>query len=288
MSDRQSGELTVADAAARALAALDGGIPVASATVVGGPFEDALGRRLLVSADSVTGSLGLKVLDDRAVELARQALGGHERGLHDVEIESGTWSLYVESQYPIPELVIVGAGHIARPLCRVAAMLGFKVTVLDDRSEFADRRWFEDAAQVRVVDFDDTFKDTEIGPNTYVVLVTRGHKYDYDCILQLLTLSGRPAYLGMIGSRRRVRAAFEALVRDGVDPEKLAGVRAPIGLDIGAETPEEIALAIAAEIVAVRRGGGGGALSQEERVLDRVSQTGRTEQAEQGREQGRG
>lgn len=281
MKDRQSGEVTVTEAAARALAALDDGVPVASATVVGGPVEDALGRRLLVSEDSVTGSLGDKGLDDRAVELARQALAGHDSGLHDVKIESRTWSLYVESQHPIPELVIVGAGHIARPLCRVAAMLGFKVTVLDDRPEFADRRWFEDAEQVRVVDFDDTFKATEVGPNTYVVLVTRGHKYDYDCILQLLTLSARPAYLGMIGSRRRVRATFEALVRDGVDQERLAEVRAPIGLDIGAETPEEIALAIAAEIVAVRRGGSGGALSQEERVLDRVARTGR---AEQGRE----
>lgn len=285
MNDRQSGVVTVAEAAACALAALDGGVPVASATVVGGPVEEALGRRLLVSEDSVTGSLGVKTLDDRAVELARQALAGHDRGLHDVEIESGTWSLYVESQHAIPELVIVGAGHIARPLCRVAAMLGFKVTVLDDRPEFADRRWFEDAAHVRVVDFNETFKATEIGPDTHVVLVTRGHKYDYDCILQLLTLSARPAYLGMIGSRRRVRAAFEALVRDGVDPTRLAEVRAPIGLDIGAETPEEIALAIAAEIVAVRRGGGGGALSQEERVLDRVARTGQTEQ---GREQNLG
>jgi xanthine dehydrogenase accessory factor len=281
MKDRQSGEVTIAEAAARALAALDGGLPVAFATVVGGPVEDALGRRLLVSEDSVAGSLGEKVLDDRAVELARQALARQYSGLHNVEIESGTWSLYVESQHPIPELVVVGAGHIARPLCRIAAMLGFKVTVLDDRPEFADRRWFEDAAQVRVVDFDETFKATEVGPNTYVVLVTRGHKYDYDCILQLLTLNARPAYLGMIGSRRRVRAAFEALVRDGVDPERLAEVRAPIGLDIGAETPEEIALAIAAEIVGVRRGGGGGAMSQEERVLDRVARTG---QGQQGRE----
>jgi xanthine dehydrogenase accessory factor len=277
MKNRQSGEVTIAEAAARALAALDGGLPVAFATVVGGPVEDALGRRLLVSEDSVAGSLGEKVLDDRAVELARQALARQYSGLHNVEIESGTWSLYVESQHPIPELVVVGAGHIARPLCRIAAMLGFKVTVLDDRPEFADRRWFEDAAQVRVVDFDETFKATEVGPNTYVVLVTRGHKYDYDCILQLLTLNARPAYLGMIGSRRRVRAAF----RDGVDPERLAEVRAPIGLDIGAETPEEIALAIAAEIVGVRRGGGGGAMSQEERVLDRVARTG---QGQQGRE----
>ena len=111
----------------------------------------------------------------------------------------------------------------------------------------------------------------EVTANSYVVLVTRGHKYDYDCIPELLELEASPAYLGMIGSRRRVRAAFEALAADGVDPEHLKHVHAPIGLDIGAETPEEIALAIAAEIVAVRRGGAGAKLSEQERVLDRIA-----------------
>jgi len=144
------------------------------------------------------------------------------------------------------------------------------VIVLDDRRQFADQHWFPDATSVRLVDFNDAFCDVPIGPFSHVVLVTRGHKYDYDCILQLLRRAARPAYLGMIGSRRRVRATFEALVRDGVAPERLADVRAPIGLDIGAETPEEIALAIVAEIVAVRRGGSGGALSLGDRVLARI------------------
>jgi xanthine dehydrogenase accessory factor len=240
-------------------------------TVVEGPANAAIGRRLVVSDESMIGSLGSTDLDDQAAPLAQEALRADSRSTHTVETESGRYELYVESHRALPELVIVGAGHIARPLHHIAAMLGFRITIIDDRPEFANSEWFPEAARVRVVDFAEAFRDIAIGPNTYVVLVTRGHKYDYECMQQLLNLEAQPVYLGMIGSRRRVRAAFEALVRDGIDPARLAEVHAPIGLDIAAETPEEIALAIAAEIVAVRRGGRGGKLKQEERVLARVA-----------------
>jgi xanthine dehydrogenase accessory factor len=271
VSHRRAGSVSVADAARRALAALGGAAPVALVTVVSARREDTVGRRLVVGADSVIGTLGSVDLDETAVVLARESLVDGSRGTHEIETEDGRIELYVESHRATPELVIVGAGHIARPLHRLGAMLGFRVTVIDDRAEFASEKWFPEAVRVLVVDFNETFKDVSIGPNSYIVLVTRGHKYDYDCIQQVLTLPSQPAYLGMIGSRRRVRAAFEALVRDGVEPERLATVHAPIGLDIGAETPEEIALAIAAEIVAVRRGGTGGELSGGERVLERVA-----------------
>jgi xanthine dehydrogenase accessory factor len=185
-------------------------------------------------------------------------------------MEGGAWQLYVEPQLAVPDLLIIGAGHIARPLCRLGALLGFRVTVADDRPEYADRQHFPEATKVVLIDFGEPFVDLSVSENSYVVLVTRGHKYDYDCILELLRMKAEPAYLGMIGSRRRVRAAFEALVGDGVDPARLESVHAPIGLDIAAETPEEIALAIAAELVAVRRGGSGGQLSREERVIEKV------------------
>jgi xanthine dehydrogenase accessory factor len=265
--------ITAAEAAERALAALEGGAPVALVTVVAAPTEDAVGWRLAVAADSVDGTLGPAELDEQAVDLARESLARRESRLHEVERPDGVWRLYVESHHASPELVIVGAGHIGRALCWLGAMLGFRVTVLDDRPAFADATHVPEADRVIAVDLTDPFRDVAIGPDTYVVLVTRGHKYDYDCILKLLELEARPAYVGMIGSRRRVRAAFEALVRDGVDPERLAEIRAPIGLDIGAETPEEIALSIAAEIVAARRGGTGGPLSAREGVLDRVARS---------------
>ncbi len=270
MTEEELGIISVADAAEYALAAHDGGAPVALVIVLNAPDDADMGRRLVVTADAVMGSLGSADLDASAVELARNALTNPTRGRHRLESQDGEWEVYVEVQRSLPELVVVGAGHIARPLCQIGSMIGFRVTVIDDRPEFASERWFPDADRVLVVDYNDPFEQIEVRGDSYIVLVTRGHKYDYDCIQQLLSLESRPAYLGMIGSRRRVRAAFEALVGDGVDPERLAEVHAPIGLDIGAETPEEIALAIAAELVSVRRGGSGGVLSGEEDVLGRV------------------
>ncbi len=265
-----SGVTSAAQAARRALEAMAGGEPVAVVTVVAAPLEDALGRRIIVTADAAEGSLGSPERDRQATTLARTALAAGERTLHEVELEGGAWKLYVEPQLATPELLIVGAGHIARPLCRLGAMLGFRVTVADDRPEFASCDHFPDAAAVEIIDFAEPFKALKVTADTFIVLVTRGHKYDYDCILELLKMKAQPSYLGMIGSRRRVRAAFEALVGDGVDPARLKQVYAPIGLDISAETPEEIALAIAAEIVAVQRGGTGAKLSKQERVLDRI------------------
>ncbi len=263
--------VSLGDLAARALAAQEGGEPVGVVTVVGAPDPEALGRRLLVVADGVHGSLGDGELDARATELARGALAGRERGTVAVNGPEGDWKLNVEAHHAVPELLIVGAGHIARPLCRLGAMLGFRVTVVDDRPEYADRKWFPDADRIATIDYADPFARIPVGPESHIVLVTRGHKYDYECVEALLRMEARPAYLGMIGSRRRVRAAFEALLNDGIHPERLEAVHAPIGLDIGAETPEEIALAIAAEIVALRRGGQAGGLSSRERVLARVS-----------------
>ncbi len=271
-------EISSAQAAQRALEAQEGGEPVALVTVVSAPDQGAVGKRLVVTADSLQGTLGPAELDERAVASARECLAEDERGIREIEAPDGAWQLYIESQSALPELLIVGAGHIARPLHRIGAMLGFRVTVADDRPEFADEKWFPEAERVRLLDFSDPFKELDVGPASYIVLVTRGHKYDYDCIHQLLKMDTRPAYLGMIGSRRRVRATFEALVADGIDPQRLTDVHAPIGLDIGAETPEEIALAIAAEIVALRRGGSGEKLSGEERVLDRVARARTTKQ----------
>jgi xanthine dehydrogenase accessory factor len=278
VSAERTRTVSLEEAARRALAALDGGTPSALVTVVAGPSDRSLGKRLVVDAAAVTGSLGSPELDGRAAALARDVLERGESEVCQVEHEGNSWHLFIEPVSPTPELVIVGAGHIARALCRIAVMLGFNVVVLDDRPEFASKNWFPDALSVRVIDFSDAFHGVRITPFSFVVLVTRGHKYDYDCIFQLLERKERPAYLGMIGSRRRVRATFEALVRDGVGVDRLAHVRAPIGLDIGAETPEEIALAIAAEIIAVRRGRGGSALSLEEQVLARIEAKGRGRQ----------
>lgn len=264
--------LTLADALRHAREALAGGEAVASVAVLsfeeGGP---AAGERMSVWAHRHEGTLGDLNLDEAAVRIARAALAESDRpATHEI----AGCTVYVEPHRAPPELVIVGAGHVARPLCRTGAMLGFRVTVLDDRPEFATRERFPEADEVRPARFDDPFRDVRIGRGTYLVLVTRGHKYDFEALRDVLHRPELPAYVGMIGSRRRTRAALEALAREGVSDDRLKTVHAPIGLHLGGETPEEIALAIAAEIVMVRRGGTGQPLRDRERVAERWVRSG--------------
>jgi len=156
------------------------------------------------------------------------------------------------------ELVVAGAGHIARPLCAMASLCGYSVVVVDDRDEYARPENFP-SGRVQCQPFEEFFANYAVHPGSHVVLVTRGHKHDEVCLRQLVK-KARPAYLGMIGSRRRCRAVLQELGEEGVDSAWLAGIYAPIGLDIGAQTPEEIAVAILAEIILARRGGRGGSL----------------------------
>jgi xanthine dehydrogenase accessory factor len=255
--------------------ALEGGEPMASVTVIetragGGEAGcPAPGARMAVWKDRSRGTLGDPALDQAAAAFAREALGGTRVATREVEAGGATVTLYAEPHRAPPELVIVGAGHIARPLCRVGALLGFRVTVLDDRPEFATRERFPEAAEVRRADFTEPLLGVPMGPATHLVLVTRGHKYDYEALRDVLQRPELPAYLGMVGSRRRTRAALEQLARDGIDPARIAAVRAPVGLDLHAETPEEIAIAIAAELVLLRRGGTGRPLRETERVFER-------------------
>jgi xanthine dehydrogenase accessory factor len=155
------------------------------------------------------------------------------------------------------ELVIAGAGHIARPLCSMASLCGYSVVVIDDRPEYAREESFPEG-KVVCRPFEQFFADYPVHRGSHVVLVTRGHKYDELCLRQLL--GKRPAYLGMIGSRRRTRAVLEELAGEGVDRVWLNQIFAPVGLAIGALTPEEIAVSILAEMILLRRGGKGGSL----------------------------
>jgi xanthine dehydrogenase accessory factor len=263
--------LRVADAAHHARLALEGGDPVVGLTVLesSGPVP-APGERMCVWADRHAGTLGDANLDAAAIRISRSVLSEASRpGTHAVEADGLRCTVYLEPHAAPPELVIVGAGHVARPLCTVGALLGFRVTVLDDRPEFATRERFPDAAEVRPADFNDPLRGVPIHGRTFLVLVTRGHKYDFEALRGVLLRPELPAYVGMIGSRRRTRAALEALTREGIGAERLAAVHAPIGLDVGAETPEEIAVAIAAELVMARRGGTGLPLRDRERVHER-------------------
>lgn len=200
-------------------------------------------------------------------EICRAALAQRSDGVVRVPLEGVEHDVFVEVLAASPRLVIAGAGHIARPLCAMASLCGYAVTVMDDRPDYADRARFPEADRVVCDDFEHFFETVPAGPGSHFVLVTRGHKHDQDCLRRLV---GREAtYVGMIGSRRRVKAVFAELVREGADPAWLEEVHAPIGLDIGAHTPEEIAVCILAEMIKIRRGGTGASLSRDARKLVR-------------------
>ena len=174
-------------------------------------------------------------------------------------------SLLFERIETEPGVVIAGAGHVGASLARLAALIGYRVTLIDDRAEFAARELFsaQSEANIELVSAGDCAaaikKAIGNGHGVAVAIVTRGHKQDEECLRAALPAS--PDYIGMIGSRRRTNIVLEKLRAEGFDPDLLKRVRAPIGLDIGAVSPEEVALAILAEIVTERRGGQGAPLS---------------------------
>jgi len=163
--------------------------------------------------------------------------------------------LYFDPLLPREKLLILGGGHVGRALAALASGLGFTITVADDRPEFLGPGRFPAGVATRCGSFAEIVAAFPFDPSTYVVVVTRGHLYDLDCVRAILAKSYR--YAGFIGSRRKVRLILEQVLADGFDPSRVEALCAPIGMDVGAETPEELAVAIAGELIAVRRGAGG-------------------------------
>ena len=158
----------------------------------------------------------------------------------------------LEPVMPQERLLVLGGGHIALPVCEFAAKCGFEVHVVDDRPDFANRCRFPEAKQVICDSFENGIQKFGVTPFDYVVVITRGHRHDADCLRALLP-GEMPAYLGMIGSRRRTKGLLEMLNGEGFDPERLEKICTPIGLDIGAITPAEIAVSILSEVIAYKR-----------------------------------
>jgi xanthine dehydrogenase accessory factor len=261
---------------ALARAATEGqALAIVSLVMSGGEVPSEL-KRLLVAEDGMTvgGTLGDRELNEIAARYARRLMTDDRQeiitsGVSEMmaaladELEAipppaltADLRLLIEISRPPLELVICGGGHVGRAVAIAGRMLDFVVTVIDDRAEFVARDRFPDP-NIRLVadDFTRALQSLKITPATHIVIVTRGHRHDEICLQEVID---KPAhYLGMIGSRRRTTTIREHLRREGVAAELLHRVHAPIGLDIGAQTPEEIALAILAEIVLVRRGGEG-------------------------------
>jgi xanthine dehydrogenase accessory factor len=251
------------------LDAYEGGAPVALATVVNAPEgADNLGAKLLLRIDgSLSGTLGAPGLDGQAVELARKVadVGAIESFITDDGVE-----VFIEGFTTPPTLVMVGGGHVGKATAELGHILGYRVLVVDDRPEFANPERFPYADQTLVTNYEGWSDQISLNVNTFIVVATRGHRYD-DMALES-ALNTRARYIGLMGSRRKTLMIYQRLLQQGISLERLKQVRSPIGLDIGALTPEEIAVSVMAEIIMARRGGKGGAMQMDEWLLNRAAE----------------
>ena len=217
------------------------------------------GARMIVKADGLTvGTIGGGAVEKKITEEALELAKGRETKLINYKLEDlgmacgGGMSIFLEPLASAPDLIIFGAGHIGSALSKVGSLLGFTTTVVDSRQEFANRERLPWADSVIAEDYQNALEQLSFTDTSYVVILTHRHANDFEilehCIKQ------QCFYLGMIGSRKKVATAFQQLREKGIDEESIKRIHAPIGITIGAETPEEIAVAIAAQLVAVRSG----------------------------------
>jgi len=236
------------------LAQREGRRRAALVLVVSGPGGSPGRYRLFRPGESAVGDLGSPQLNAAVDELARAALlqGGEEP--RRASLRETAAAVYLEPLLPRPVCLIAGAGHVGAALSHHAARVGFEVAIVDDRASLCSRERLPDADHVLMGDIVRTVREWPKTPDTYVVIVTRGHRHDAVVLREVV--KAPVAYVGMIGSRRKTLTIFQELRREGLaTPDELARVHAPIGLDIGAVSVEEIALCIAAELVMVRRRG---------------------------------
>lgn len=251
----------------------EGSLAALTTLIEAGTNAEQVGAKLLVEKSGAesfrTGTLGDTALDDAVTEHATRFLTSRaDTVVSYVKEFAPLLSEWAEAQILFeriqqePRLVICGAGHVGASLARLSALMGYRATLIDDRAEFVRRELFADELidLVATQSWSDAVREAVgDGRGIYVAVVTRGHSEDEQCLRAIIDCGAN--YIGLIGSKRRTNIVLQRLRDSGADETTLREVRAPVGLDIGAVTPEEVALAIMAEIVAVRRGGEGGPLS---------------------------
>lgn len=249
-----------------AIERIDQGETIALVTIVEakGSTPREVGAKMIVGKDGlIAGTIGGGITEAKVIGEAKQALKeGKERllnyhltkkqaALDEGAICGGEMKVFIDILQPREELLIFGAGHIAVCVSRLAKMVGFKVTVVDSRKEFANQDRFPEADEIIVEDLEKALNHIKITSSTYIIIVTRGHLQDQDVLASVI--KSEAAYIGMIGSRKKNATVFQRLVEQEISKEELDRVHAPIGININAQIPEEIAVSIVAEIIQVRR-----------------------------------
>lgn len=237
---------------------------LATIVQVNGSIPSYESAKILVREDgSLLGTIGGGCVEAEVWNVAREVMEterprhltftlGHDASADNGLICGGQLNVFVEPILPIPQALIFGAGHISRSLDQVARLAGFATTVIDDREQFANRERFPEAGTIHARAYEELFPALTINSNSYLIIVTRGHRDDMRVLRWAITTNAR--YIAMIGSKRKVIAVVKEFEKEGVPREQFARIHAPMGLEIGAVTPEEIAVSVAAEMIAVRRG----------------------------------
>ncbi|HWG58726.1 MAG TPA: XdhC/CoxI family protein [Candidatus Acidoferrales bacterium] len=243
------------------------GMRGALATIVhtNGSIPSYESSRMLVREDgTIAGTIGGGCVEAEVWAAAKEVIQSeqprkmtfnlnHEAAYDAGLICGGSLEIFVEPILPQPVLYLFGGGHISTALARIAGQAGFAIGVVDDRAAFANAERFPMAAEIHTA-YEDGFAKIRPGAASYIVIVTRGHKDDMRCLAWALTTEAR--YIGMIGSKRKVLSVYKALEKEGFSAAQFERVHAPVGLEIGALTPDEIAVSIAAELIAIRRNSG--------------------------------
>src|SRR5436305_2464448 len=262
-------------------ATLKRGERFAIATVVKtvGAAPCGVGSKMLVLADGTSsGSFSGPKTNGRVTQEALKAIHDGQSHVTHIHLDAdqgeavgscgATLEVFFEVLRPEPRLIIAGAGYVAQALSRLAMNLDFRIVVVDDRRDLADPLVFGDKVQLTFGDIPQTIRELEPDESSWIVIVTRGHHLDKDALQAALETNA--SYVGMIGSPGKIKNIFRDLLKDGISRERLAQVHSPIGLDLGAETPEEIALSIAAEMLMLRKKGSGVWLKTMPHFLDEV------------------
>ena len=249
-----------------ALRAEESGLPAALVTVIAteGSTPQKAGAKMLVYPDGrIVGTIGGGCVEAEMTWRARQSIEARKPQMASYDLTpdqagedglvcGGRMQVFIEPIEGTPTLCLFGAGHVAQPLARMARATGFRVEVADDRIKFANRARFPEADLVLVDSFPEAAAKMTLGRNSYAVVVTRGHRGDADALQAALARDLR--FVGLLGSRPKMVHVFTELEERGVTPAVLARVHCPLGIEIGAQSPEEIAVSILAEMIAVRRG----------------------------------
>ncbi len=236
---------------------------IATIVQVRGSIPSYESAKLLVREDgSMVGTIGGGCVEAEVWNAAREVIEkeepkhlsfnlGQDAAYDNGLICGGQLDVFVEPVLPVPGAFIFGAGHISKSISKVANLAGFSTTVIDNRESFANRDRFPEAAEIFAEEYEDVFAKLPVNETSYVIIVTRGHRDDMRVLRWAITTNAR--YIAMIGSKRKVISVIRELEKEGAAAESFQRVFAPMGLEIGAISPEEIAVSVVAEMIAVRR-----------------------------------